>query len=83
VFIIKRHWSLTKTEIPNLLLFEKTDVRIFGTKSHEVTGVLCKLHRVDGHDALLLPRIMRTVESRARRMKKASNTYEVFVGKPA
>jgi hypothetical protein len=37
----------------------------------------------DGHYVHLLPRIMRIVEGRFRWMKKVSNTYEVFVRKPA
>ena len=58
-------------------------MRIFGPKRYDVTGVLCKPHRVDDHDVHLLPLIKRNVESRARRKKKASNTYDVFVRKPA
>jgi hypothetical protein len=42
-------WSLTTKERRNLRLFENTGVGLFGPKRDEVTGVLCKLHRVGGH----------------------------------
>ena len=50
---------------------------------YEVIKFPCNLHCVDDHDVYLLPLIVRTVESRARWMKKASNSYEVLVRKPA
>jgi hypothetical protein len=54
-------------------------VRVLGPKSYDVTVVLCKPHRVDDHYVHLLTRVMRTVESRAKWIKKASNAYEVLV----
>jgi hypothetical protein len=63
--------------------------RIFGPKTHEVTGDWRKLHNETLHNLYSSPNIIRNIKSRrmrwaehVARMGETRNAYKILVGKP-